>query len=315
MRRTNVPFVPFRGWFHSRRFALLMAVTAIAFTLTACSSSASVGAPREAATTAAPYAAPPAVAVTEGQGGKDSAGGAGTAVQPAGPLIIRTGSLSLEVSDLDSMLLKARGTVVGLGGYVSDSERANSGAQATALITYRIPAARWDEATDALKALGTRILGEQTKAVDVTGQVIDIGARIDNLKATERALQAIMAQATKISDILDVQNQLTNVRGEIEQLSTQQAHLNDQAALGTLAVTWTLPVIAVAQATTGWNLSTEIDHAAAQLVQVAQGLAVAAVWLVVLGLPLLLGALLLIAIALYAARRLNVRRQPEAPTA
>jgi hypothetical protein len=169
---------------------------------------------------------------------------------------------------------------------------------------------------DALKGYASKVLGENTKAVDVTGQVIDIGARIDNLKATERALQAIMDKATRISDILDVQNQLTSVRGQIEQLSTQQAHLNDQAAMGTLAVTYTLPVIAVTtQVTTGWNLGAEVDRAVAQLVQVGQGLAVVGVWLVVVGLPILLGIGLVVGLGALLVRRFGPRRQPASPAA
>jgi hypothetical protein len=257
---------------------------------------------------AAPTGGPASVADTVAEAPRDAAGGVATQVGPLDALIVRTGSLSLEVTELDATLLKARARIIGLGGYVSDSERTNQGEQSTALITYRIPSARWDEALDALHGLASKVVAEQTKAVEVTGQVLDLGARIDNLRATEKALQAIMAQATKISDILDVQNQLTNVRGEIEQLSTQKAHLSDQAALATLAVTYSLPVVAVTQVTQGWNLGTEIDRAVALLVQLGQGLVVAGVWLAIVGLPILLGLVLIAALALFAARRLGIGR-------
>jgi len=253
---------------------------------------------------AVPAGAPAADTVAE----SGAAAGGGTQVRPFDALIVRTGSLSLEVTELDATLLKARARIVGLGGYVSDSERTNQGEQSTALITYRIPSARWDEALDALHGLASKVVAEQTKAVEVTGQVLDLGARIDNLRATEKALQVIMTQATRISDILDVQSQLTSVQGEIEQLSTQQAHLADQAALGTLAVTYSLPVVAVAQATQGWNLGTEIDRAVALLVQLGQGLVVAGVWLAIVGLPILVGLVLIAALALLMARRLGMGR-------
>jgi len=47
-----------------------------------------------------------------------------------------------------------------------------------------------------------------------------------------------MARATKISDVLDVQEQLTGTRGEIEKLAGDKAHLQDQASYGSLAVTY-----------------------------------------------------------------------------
>jgi hypothetical protein len=268
------------------------------------------------AVTAAPFAAPTA-APTAASGFVNDAGGSsadgrndGVTIDASGQdsLIIRTGSLTLEVRDIDGTLLQARGKIVGLGGYVSDSERSSKGDASTALITYRIPAARWDDAMDGLRGLATRVVSEQTKALEVTGQVLDLGARIDNLRATERALQAIMARATKISDVLEVQNQLTSVQGEIEQLSTQKVHLTDQAALGTLAVTYMLPIVEVAHVTSGWSLSVEFDRALAQLVLVAQGLAVAAVWLVVVVLPVGLATVVVIALAIFAARRLGLGR-------
>ncbi len=288
----------------------------------ACSSSASVGQP-----------APPNVAPGGPTTGRDTSGGGTTkdatgsesggtptggadgviTQDPTGPLVVRTGSLSLEVNELDNTILQARARIVGLGGYVSDSERSNSGDRATALITYRIPASHWDEALDALHGLGIKVLSEQTRAVEVTGQVLDLGARIDNLRATERALQAIMTQATKIADILEVQNQLSAVQGQIEQLTTQKAHLGDQAALGTLAVTYQLPVVALAQVNSGWNLSAEVDRAVAQLVQVGQGLVVAGVWLGVVVLPIVLGLLLIVGLAIFAARKLGLTRRPDVP--
>ena len=296
--------------------AFIVSVVAVA----ACSSSASVpnaGAPVGdgsgttdtggrfapiAGPTAAPSAAPASVS-------DESSGSGGTAGGPATDgllgneaLIVRTGSLALEVDNIDSALLKARGKIIGLGGYVSDSQRSDQGDSSIAVITYRIPSDRWDDALDGLGSLAGKVLSEDTKAVEVTGQVVDLGARITNLQATERALVAIMAQAVKISDIIDVQNQLTSVRGQIEELTAQKTHLSDQAAMGTLAVTYTVPVVAaVKQATTGWSLAAEIDRAVALLVQVGQGMAVIAVWLAVVGLPV--GLSLAVLIGLVVAHR------------
>jgi hypothetical protein len=296
-------------------------LAAVAIVVGACSGSVA-----STAGLAAPTGAPAGVAaapnqpasardgtVESGSGGASATGGetapSGNGVAAdSGPLVVRTGSLALEVTDLDATLLQARARIIGLGGYVSDSERTNQGADAVALITYRIPADHWDEALDALHGLASKVVSEQTKAVEVTGQVLDLGARISNLQATERALQAIMAQATRTSDVLEVQNQLTQVQGEIEQLSTQKAHLADQAAMGTLAVTYSLPVVAVTQASSGWNLGAEFDRAVAQLLQLGQGLAVAAVWLIVVGLPVLVAVLLVVGLLVLLARRIGPRR-------
>ena len=104
----------------------------------------------------------------------------------------------------------------------SETQSAEDSPQAT--VTYRIPVARWEDALDLLRGLtGKRrkVVAENTNAVEVTGAVVDLEARIKNLRASEAALQEISSRATCISDVLEVEAQLTNVRGQIEQLTAQ----------------------------------------------------------------------------------------------
>ena len=267
-----------------------------------------------------------------GAGGRDTSGGGGEPLPAAtaapgfadegasavgqrdDALIVRTGSMAVEVADFDAALAKARTAVTGLGGYISGSQMATDGDQPYASITYRIPSDRWDDAMTALKALGTKVLNEQTQAVEVTTAVVDLDARIDNLRVTERSLQAIMTQATKIPDILEVQAQLTTVRGEIERLTAERDHLKDQASYGTLTVGWSMPVVAVAEVQGSWDPAAIVDEALAQLVQLGQGVFTAGIWLGIVGLPLLLVGLVLVGLIALVARRMGVGRRPAQPT-
>jgi len=169
-------------------------------------------------------------------------------------LIIRTGSLELEVADIGTALAVGRDQVVALGGYVSDSEESAERDEATALVTYRIPADRWEAALDGLRGIARRVRHQRTQTEEVTGQVVDLGARIANLRASETALQAIMTQATKITDVLAVQEKLTDVRGQIERLVAEKEHLEERAAYATLHVAFLLPAApAVEEVREGWT--------------------------------------------------------------
>jgi hypothetical protein len=253
---------------------------------------------------------------TTGNAGRVSGSGSNVA-EPAAPrdqaLVIKNGTVQLEVKDL-TVLIRARTAIVGLGGYISGSQQSSGGDHKVASVTYRVPADRWDEALDALKGLATKVVSEQTQAIEVTGQVFDLGARIDNLRASERALQEIMSRATKISEILEVQTRLTDVRGQIEQLATQKAHLEDQAAFGSLTATYDVPVVPVQEVSQKWDLKAEIDRAMAQLLGLGQGLATVAIWFAIVLLPVLLVAGLAVGAAILVARRtgLTRRREPDA---
>ena len=249
----------------------------------------------------------PSGAPTEVGSGGGGTGGGNLAFRDDAK-VIKTGTLSLKVEELDATLKKARSAIVALGGYVAGSDESNDGDRTQATIVYRIPAARWDDALDALRGLAVKVDGEQTNAVEVTGQVLDLDARIRNLRATEEALQAIMVKATKISDILEVQQQLTIVREQIEQLSTEKAHLEDQAALGTLSVSYTVPVPAVTETAKGWDPAAEVDRAIASLFGLLQGIASIGIWLLIVGLPILLAGALAVAVLLLVLRRLGLGR-------
>ncbi len=310
------------------RFSLAVLAVASLLALAACSGAATAGpagltstdtnggAPAAfggavdqagAASIAAP--APDQPAASEGAGQAPDPGTAGTPETD----IVRTGSISIEVPKIDPALDAVRSAITGMGGYVSDSDQSNSADQASASVTYRIPVARWQDALDAVEKIATKVDVAKSNAVEVTGQVLDLGARIDNLQTTERALQTIMGQATKIADILAVEGQLSDVQGQIEQLSTQQAHLKDQAALATLSVSFALPPTeAVVQTSRGWDPGAQLDQASAALLGLGQAVASAGIWLVVVGIPVALVVLLVGGLAWFVARRVR-RAAPAGP--
>ncbi|HJW22198.1 MAG TPA: DUF4349 domain-containing protein [Candidatus Limnocylindrales bacterium] len=224
-------------------------------------------------------------------------------------LIIKTGTLSLQVAGIDDALAAASTKIAALGGYVSGSDRSGDGDQQVATETYRIPAAQWDAALVALRGLAGKVLAEQTQTQDVTGDVLDLGARITNLQATESALQAIMAKATKITDVLAVQQQLTDVRGQIEQLSTEKKHLEGQAAFSTLTVSYSLKAqAAVVMSQKQFDPNSEVDKASASLIEVLQALATAGIWFAIVWLPILLALGVLAGVAFLIVRRVRRNR-------
>jgi hypothetical protein len=222
-------------------------------------------------------------------------------------LIVRTGTLTLETGTIVTSVSDAARLVSTAGGFVAGSKESGTGPGATAVVEYRIPAAAWEPTLAALRDLGG-IRDQEIKSQEVTGTVADLGARIANLRATERSLQAIMARAARIQDVLDVQKQLTDTRGQIEQLTAQESGLRDRAAFGSLTVTFQLPAPApTARRTPVWDPATDVGAATATLVRVGQRGTSVAIWVAIVGVPILLVALIALAVA-WSAYRLATRR-------
>ncbi len=284
-----------------RRSTLVLPLL-VALVVSACAGAAAPGAQFGDGSALDPAGAPvPAPTAAPADGGTDR-----TAIRDDAR-IVRSGSLALQVDDLQAALARGREAVDALGGYVGASRETNTDDQPSAQITYRIPVDRWDEALAALRGHARKVVEESTDAVEVTDQLVDLTARIRNLRASEDALIAIAARAEKISDVLEVQTRLTEVRGEIERLEAQRVSLDDRAAFATLTVTYGLQVAAVKEAAKGYDPAAEVDRASAELIGILQGLATAGIWLAIVWLPILVVLLVLAFVFARIARRMGLR--------
>ena len=201
--------------------------------------------------------AAPAQARPQRRGVRAATPGGGNGNPPSAPRddlkIVYTGSLQLVVDDLGGALAKAKAAVLATGGYIGASQESNDGDRSVATITYRIPATAGTTRSARLRGLATKVVAEQTQATEVGGQIVDLEARLRNLRASEASLQAIAQGTGKVSDLLEVEAQLTDVRGQIEQLDGQRAQLEDQVAYGTLVTTFGLEIVQVQETAAGWD--------------------------------------------------------------
>ena len=219
-------------------------------------------------------------------------------------LIIKTGEITIQAASIGSAVQKVTEQIVALGGYASGSTRSGKGDDATASVTFRVPASQWEAALAAARGAGEDVLDERTDTTDVTGEVVDLKARIRNLRATEAALQAVMTRSGAISDILDVQERLTDVQGQIEQLSAKQADLEGRAAYSTLTVRVNpRPAPVIVQQAAAFDPEREAEGATAQLVGILQQLATVGIWVAIVWLPVLFALALLSGIGFVIVRR------------
>jgi len=170
--------------------------------------------------------------------------------------VIRNAELSLQTQDPMGGQQKVQSIAESLGGFVVDTDvkHSNSASQSppntTITMSIRVPSARFVQALDAVRTLGDRVLEEKAIGQDVTEEYIDLEARIRTQKALESQFLEIMKRATKISDALEVQSQISEVRGEIERLEGRRRFLENKSSLSTIKVTLQTapPIIAATQA-------------------------------------------------------------------
>ena len=249
-------------------------------------------------------------AVDEATGG-GPASGEGNAV-PIEQRIIKTGEVSVEVADVPAAVGRVRAFVLELGGYIGGSQAGSRDEGAT--LTLRLPADRFDEALTQLHELDGEVVVEATRESDVTRQVIDLGARIANLEASEASYRVLLERAERIDDVLAVQSRLDGVRGEIEQLEAQLQEIEGAADLSTLTVSLLPTAQPIVDQAEAWDVGSEVQGALAALVGIGQGLLNVVIWFGIVWLPVLLVLTILALLALRAMLEVR-RRLPLAPAA
>jgi uncharacterized small protein (DUF1192 family) len=141
----------------------------------------------------------------------------------AGPMIARTASLTVVAKDFETARAAVERIVSQHQGYVANlTATAPKNAARTLTATLRIPAPQLDAALVELKALG-RIEQETQAGEDVTKQYTDLVARLNNSRATEKRLVDILRQRPgKVSEVLEVEQEIARVREEIEQMEAER---------------------------------------------------------------------------------------------
>jgi hypothetical protein len=171
-------------------------------------------------------------------------GSATSGSPPAGPLdsakIVKTGTLDLRVprGALRVTVNRVSGAAVGLGGYIAASKTNYDGRDPTAQVTIRVPGDDFETATGRLRALpGVTVLSDSENGVDVTAHYADLQAQLGAASAARDQLLVVLSRAETIGDILAVQDRVSAVQKEIDQLQGRINVLGDQATFSSLAVT------------------------------------------------------------------------------
>jgi hypothetical protein len=235
-------------------------------------------------------------------------------------MVVQTAEMGLVVKDAEATATAIRELVNGLGGFVSNTNLYHDGSQIRGSIAVRVPAERLDDAMQQLKAMAVRVLRENLSGEDVTQEYTDLSARLRNLEATETELLAMLTEVRQkpnatAEDILQVYNQLVEIRGQIEQTKGRMQYLENLATLATITIELVPDEAEQPVIEEGWQPAATLRSAANRLVNSLQGLADLAIWLAIYVLPILIILALPIILIIWLVRR-NRRRHPKpaAPT-
>lgn len=154
--------------------------------------------------------------------------------------IIKTGSLSLFVGDVEKTTDAIRGVAERLGGFVGSSRVYEVSKDVKAAnITLRVPADRFTTAIADIKKLAVTVDQESIDAHDTTDSIVGAETNLQRLRAEEEQYLDMMANAATLQEKLEVTGYLADVRGQIEAWEAQLISSRNQVDMSAISVSLT----------------------------------------------------------------------------
>lgn len=167
---------------------------------------------------------------------------AAASAEAADRKIIRNANLTMEVTSTTDTQHEVTTIAEAHGGFVVTSEAKQRESQDPARRTLdiklvvRVPSERFGSALDQIRGLAETLREEAVAGQDVTEEFIDLEARIRTQQALELQFTEILKQARKVSDAMEVQRQIADVRTDIEKLEGRKRFLANRSSLSTITV-------------------------------------------------------------------------------
>ncbi len=231
---------------------------------------------------------------------------------PVAPrMIVRTADVRIVVADTSKTVEAVTRSVESAGGYVSGSQIWREGELLRAKLTVRVPADKLTSTLASIRAHAKRVENETISSEDVSQEFVDLESQVRNLEATEAELLELLKVARvnskKATDVLEVHNHLTVIRGQIEQARGRMRYLSQVTSMSSIALDIVPDAIAQPVVKPGWQPLVVAKDASRALVALLQNLATASIWFVIYLAPILGMLALAIAALVKVARRSRTR--------
>jgi len=162
----------------------------------------------------------------------------GSTVLPESRKWIITVHMSAETDDLDAMTAALDQRISALGGFVEDQNIYNGSSYSTrryrnASLTIRIPAGDVDAFTQDVEGIAN-VVRQEKNLEDVTLNYVSTESRMKALQTEEARLLDFMEQAETMADLLEIEARLTDVRYELERVTSQLRLYDNQIDYATI---------------------------------------------------------------------------------
>ncbi|NNT71099.1 DUF4349 domain-containing protein [Flavobacterium sp. IMCC34852] len=167
--------------------------------------------------------------------------------------IIKSGNLRFQSDDLEVTYNQIQSTVKKYNALIKNDSQTNNDYALSRTVNIRIPNQHFDafiaDISKGVKYFDQKEISSQ----DVTEEYIDVASRIKTKKVLEARYLELLKKANKVSEMLEIESQLSDIREEIEAKEGRLRYLQNKVSMSTLDIEFYKPVAAGSKATVSYG--------------------------------------------------------------
>lgn len=156
-------------------------------------------------------------------------------------LVIKTAEMHLLVKESDNAIERVTQIAGDTGGYIVSSRvwnqpYADGKSYKYATVTIAVPVTQFERALNRLRNLAVQVIDENASGDDVTDQYVDLQSQLANLEATRERIKSFLDQAQNVDEALRINQQLSEIERQIEEIKGRINYLDDRSAFSTITI-------------------------------------------------------------------------------
>ncbi len=159
--------------------------------------------------------------------------------------LIKNAFLQYETKDLAKTHADINDAVKKWNGYLANDEEQKYYNRYANVLEIRLPAAHFDEFLAEITKGIARFDEKSINVTDVTEQFVDLEARLKTKKELEKRYLALLAKANTVTEILEIEREIAQLRGDIEAMEGRFKLLKNQISFSTIRVEFYVTTVEV----------------------------------------------------------------------
>ncbi|MGP1415588.1 MAG: DUF4349 domain-containing protein [Treponema sp.] len=150
--------------------------------------------------------------------------------------LIKIGDINFETENIKESRVLIDGLLIKYGAYINNENESSYERRLEQYLVVKIPKGAFDDFINDLASGVKHINNKHIDIQDVTEEFIDITARLKVKKDAEQTYLRLLNTAKSVRDVLDIQNQIQDLRSEIEAIEGRLRYLEYAVNYSTLNI-------------------------------------------------------------------------------